>query len=288
MARTRRAKLQAAAWYHLIARVTDRQFLLESDEQKAHLADLLRRTLEFSGVELGTYVIMDNHFHLFVRVPEARELDDGEVLRRIAVLNGQERADEVEEKWTAWRKSGQTARYDADRLRYLRRMHDVSQFMKTLKELYTMWYNRTYRHVGTLWTGRFKSLVVEDGDHAGRLRAYIEANPVRAGVVEKPVDYPWSGIGAARRGDVAARRGQALLDGEAAACADGGVPSGRVIAFSNGKILGSRGFVTRVVRQLGFFSRRTRAWPLRETEFGMRVFAALGYRKDAMALTASA
>ena len=99
MARTRRAKLQAAAWYHLIARVTDRQFLLESDEQKAHLADLLRRTLEFSGVELGTYVIMDNHFHLFVRVPEARELDDGEILRRIAVLNGQERADEVEEKW---------------------------------------------------------------------------------------------------------------------------------------------------------------------------------------------
>ncbi len=99
MARTRRAKLQVATWYHLIARVTDRQFLLESDEQKAHLADILRRTLEFSGVELGTYVIMDNHFHLFVRVPEARELDDGEILRRIAVLNGKERAEEVEEKW---------------------------------------------------------------------------------------------------------------------------------------------------------------------------------------------
>lgn len=291
MARTRRAKLPTTAWYHLIARVTDRQFLLQADEKKSHFVSLLHRTLEFSGVELGTYAIMDNHFHLLVRVPEACELDDREILRRIAVLSGVERASEVEEKWAKWRKIGQVVRYEADRMRYLRRMYDVSQFMKTLKELYTMWYNRTYHHIGTLWTGRFKSLLVEDGDYPVALRAYIEANPVRAGIVDAPADYPWNGIGAAQRGDPVAQRGQTLLDGEVAgAHAEGGrkVPAGRVVAFSNGKILGGQGFVTRIVRQLGFFSRRTHAWPLRETEFGNRVFAALGYKEDSIALLASA
>ena len=304
MARIRRVKLPTTAWYHLIARVTNREFLLETDGKKSRFVDFLYRSLDFSGVELGTYAIMDNHVHLFVRVPEARDLDDEEILRRISVLNGVERAEIVREKWETWQEAGQEERYKADRARYLRRMYDVSQFMKTLKELFTMWYNRTYRHVGTLWTDRFKSLLVEDGENVENLRIYIERNPVRAGIVSDAEDYVWNGIGAATRGDVVAKRGQSLLDGErfdgeshaegehaarAGSYVAGGqvVSDRRVIPFSNGKILGSKKFVTRIVRLMGFFSRRTHAWPLKEVEFGQKVFAALGYKEDGISLLLS-
>jgi len=136
MARIKRVKLPTTTWYHLIARVTNREFLLETNGKKSRFIDFLYRSLDFSCVELGTYVIMDNHIHLFVRVPEARELDDAEILRRITVLNGENRAKTVRERWEAWQKSGQEIRYKADRTRYLRRMYDVSQFMKTLKEIF--------------------------------------------------------------------------------------------------------------------------------------------------------
>ena len=305
MARTRRVKLKGTAWYHLITRVTNQDFLLESAEVKTRFLDFLRRTLDFSGVELGTYAIMDNHIHLFVRVLEARELDDAEILRRISVLNGKERADKVQRSWDRWQKTGRKAIYEADRARFVRRMYDLSAFMKTLKELFTMWYNRTYQHVGTLWTDRFKSLLVEDGDHATRLRVYIEKNPVRAGIVQDAADYAWNGVGASRRGDLLAQHGQELLDSEqekgdrppvdagqevtGKECGDRppvdtgvGVPGRRVVAFSNGKVLGSHAFVTKVVREMGFFSRRTHAWPLEEEEFKNKVFAALGYKQDAI------
>ena len=303
MARIKRVKLPTTTWYHLIARVTNRDFLLETDGKKSRFIDFLYRSLDFSGVELGTYVIMDNHVHLFVRVPEARELDDAEILRRISALNGENRAKTVRERWETWQESGQEIRYKADRTRFLRRMYDVSLFMKTLKELFTMWYNRTYRHVGTLWTDRFKSVLVEGGDYAERVRAYIEGNPVRAEIVDNPPDYCWSGIGAAKRGDPVAQQGQALLAGERVgkSCKEDDrtdekgplvtdvpiVPNRRVIPFSNGNILGSQSFVTRMVRMMGFFSRRTHAWPLKELEFEQKVFAALGYKKDFMSIIAA-
>ena len=305
MARKRRVKEKGAAWYHIIARVVNQEYLLESDRVKSRLLDLLHRALEFSGVELGTYTIMDNHFHLFVHVPEACKLDDKEILRRISVLNGEARADAVRRQWDKWQKSGQIERYESDRARFVRRMYDLSEFMKTLKELFTMWYNRTYRHVGTLWTDRFKSVLVEGGNYAERVRVYIEANPVRAGIVDNPTDYCWSGIGAAERGDLIAKQGQTLLAdervGEIKSCKEDErtdekvplvtdvpiIPNRRVIPFSNGKILGSQSFVTRIVRIMGFFSRRTHAWPLKEIEFGQKVFAALGYKNDFIAIIAA-
>ena len=169
-------------------------------------------------------------------------LDDKEILRRISVLNGEARADVVRRQWDKWRNSGQIERYESDRARFVRRMYDLSEFMKTLKELFTMWYNREYNHVGTMWTGRFKSLLVEKGVYAGWLRAYIEANPVRAGIVSDAADYAWSGRSAALRGDVVAQRGQARLNGEMDGCGFlvwHAVPCARIVAFSNGQVLGS-------------------------------------------------
>jgi hypothetical protein len=50
------------------------------------------------------------------------------------------------------------------------------------------------RFLGTLWEGRFKSVLVEGtGQTLSTMAAYIDLNPVRAGIVKDPADYRWSG-----------------------------------------------------------------------------------------------
>ena len=83
------------------------------------------------------------------------------------------------------------------RSRYTRRMHDLSEFMKSLLERFTKWFNRMHSRSGTLWEDRFKSVIVESGTAARTIAAYIDLNPVRAGMVNDPADYRWSSYGEA-------------------------------------------------------------------------------------------
>lgn len=69
--------------------------------------------------------------------------------------------------------------------------------MKGLLQRYTQWHNRVHSRTGRLWEDRFKSLIVEDGVAAKTIAAYIDLNPVRAGMVKDPADYRWNSYGEA-------------------------------------------------------------------------------------------
>ncbi|MBJ7424058.1 MAG: hypothetical protein JHD23_06165 [Akkermansiaceae bacterium] len=69
--------------------------------------------------------------------------------------------------------------------------------MKSLLERFTKWFNRIHSRSGTLWEDRFKSVIVESGVAARTMAAYIDLNPVRAGMVKDPADYRWSSYGEA-------------------------------------------------------------------------------------------
>ena len=71
--------------YHLIGRVAHRAYFLD-DEEKDRAVALMRRVEEFSGVVVLAYAFMSNHFHIFIYVPSAEEIGEGEILRRIRVL----------------------------------------------------------------------------------------------------------------------------------------------------------------------------------------------------------
>jgi len=73
----------------------------------------------------------------------------------------------------------------------------LSEFMKTLMQRFTKWFNRTHARCGNLWEDAFKSVIVEDGVAAKTIAAYIDLNPVRAGIVKDPADYRWSSYGEA-------------------------------------------------------------------------------------------
>ena len=63
--------------------------------------------------------------------------------------------------------------------------------MKILKQRFTRWYNSQNGRCGTLWEARYKSVLVEDGHAARVMSAYIDLNPVRAGMVKDPMRYRW-------------------------------------------------------------------------------------------------
>ncbi|MFO8028103.1 MAG: transposase [Opitutales bacterium] len=183
------------ASYHAMSRVVGGERLL-GDREKEVLRKMLWQVADFCGVEILTYCVMSNHFHVLVRVPEKRAVSDGELLRRFKVLYPKPTKYQTAE-FARLEKSLKEG--DADALvireRLLARMHDLSAFMKTVKQRFSIWYNRNHGdRRGTLWMERFKSVLVEGkGNPLQTMAAYIDLNPVRAGVVEDPKDYRFCG-----------------------------------------------------------------------------------------------
>jgi len=227
------------AIYHVVSRVVDRRFVF-GPEEKEHLRRLLRMYERFSGCRILSYCLMSNHLHVLLEVPpgcekgESLGLSNEELLHRLGGLYSRNHTRlierEIEEargllegqtpegeevpasevaKRRKMKKEGEEWLHEIH-ARYSYRMHSLSEFFKGMLQRFTCWFNRQRERKGTLWESRFRSVIVEDGLAARTVAAYIDLNPVRAGVVEDPADYRWSSYGEAvggGRGASLARRG---------------------------------------------------------------------------------
>lgn len=210
--RRARVKVGGSAYYHVMSRCALQQFLL-TGEVKEMFLKILRRAECFSGVRVVNYCVMDNHFHVLVHVPERREVPDVELEERIRVLYGLDKARRIVGHWEALRKLGAEAAIEREKAAYRRRMYDLSEFMKTFKQRFSLWYCSNHGNLeGTIWQGPFHSVLVEGRhDALDAVSAYITLNPVRAKLVGRPEEFRWSAYGAAVAGDRRAR--SALLSG---------------------------------------------------------------------------
>ncbi|MBL6945721.1 MAG: transposase [Rhodospirillales bacterium] len=68
----------------------------------------------------------------------------------------------------------------------------ASRVMQSLGRYYVRYINQTYGRSGTLWEGRYKSSLVDEEGYFLAVSRYVELNPVRARMVGRPGDYPWS------------------------------------------------------------------------------------------------
>ena len=205
------------AIYHCISRIVDRRFVLK-DIEREKFRTFMRMQENFSGCRVLSYCLMSNHIHLLLEVPPMPEggLSDEELLKRLSATSTEAFVAEVAKELAKARENARTAAREnpdpeaaeaasaaaaatlaAIHARFTYRMHNLSEFMKTLLQRFTRWFNRTHERSGTLWEERYKSVIVEDGIAARTMAAYIDLNPVRAGMVTDPAEYRWSSYGEA-------------------------------------------------------------------------------------------
>jgi REP element-mobilizing transposase RayT len=200
------------AVYHCISRIVGEEYLLD-DPCKETFRCFMWQQADFAGLQILTYCLMTNHTHILVWVPAPSEVSDDQLLERVQALYGAEAKETVRLRADLER-GGRIPRKIRERL--LKRMGDVSAFMKELKQRFSRWYNQSHERFGTLWAERFKSVLVEDESEALRIvAAYIDLNSFRAGLVGDPKDYRFSGYGEALGGDARARAGLLRVMGAA-------------------------------------------------------------------------
>ena len=186
------------AIYHCISRVVDRRFVF-GDAEREHFRMFMRMQENFSGCRVLSYCVMSNHFHILLEVPPMPErgVSDVELLKRLSATNTEAFVAVVAKELATARAEQREALVAEIHARFTYRMHDLSEFMKTLLQRFTRWFNRTHKRSGTLWEERYKSVIVESGIAARTMAAYIDLNPVRAGMVSDPAEYRWSSYGEA-------------------------------------------------------------------------------------------
>lgn len=199
---------EGPAVYHCVTRTVNGEWLLD-DTAKEILRKQLWQVADYCGVQIATYSILSNHFHALVGVPQREEIADAELLRRYAVLYPRpSRYQAVRLAVVRAELSRNGPEAIAWRKRQLALMGDVSQFMKLLKQRFSIWFNKSHHRFGTLWAERFKSVLVESHDRVLQtMAAYIDLNAVRAGLTTDPKDYRFCGYAEAVAGNQLAQAG---------------------------------------------------------------------------------
>ncbi len=181
MARVRRLlREDEPTVYHVISR-TALDGLPFSDADKDYLLGLIDRWSKIFFVDLLGFAIMGNHFHLVVRVYPQDCVDDRQVVERHHLMNG--------------KGGGETPLSDEGLKRLKAKLCSLSWYVKEIKQDFSRYFNKKHHRRGFLWGERFKSLIVEEGDTLINLLAYVDLNPVRAGIVKRPEEYRWCSMG---------------------------------------------------------------------------------------------
>ncbi|MFC1862693.1 transposase [Thermodesulfobacteriota bacterium] len=181
MPRIARLKVKGeVAVYHVMSRTALDGFVL-GDAEKEFLLNLIKRLSKVYFTEVIGFCIMGNHFHLLARMFNGDDIDNEEIKKRFKIYHGEETRREVNNEGA---------------IRLLReKWSDLSEYMKEIKQGFSRFYNKRHGRRGFFWSDRFKSVIVDEGETLINCLAYIDLNPVRAGIVKKPEAYRWSSLG---------------------------------------------------------------------------------------------
>ncbi|MCP4237823.1 MAG: hypothetical protein GY770_30355 [Aestuariibacter sp.] len=128
------------AYYHVMNRGQSRQNIFHGDDYFIAFLSILEQAHQRFGLQVLSYCLMSNHYHLLVKTPEA----------------------------------------------------NLGRAMRHIGGLYTQTYNRLRNTDGSLFRGRYKSILVEQDSYPLQLSRYIHRNPLDARMVEQLEDYRWS------------------------------------------------------------------------------------------------
>lgn len=200
--RDRDVSLKVSKTYHVTTKVTRSLHLLVPEEasdlpegavpehpdgRKNLLLDRVEVLLGSMGLELVAYCLMDNHLHLLIRtrIEEVLGWSDEEVVNRWRALHPHR-----DRRYRPRETTPEDQAADLSDRRFVkscrRKLRDLSQFMKELKQHVAQEVNKLEGVPGQLWSGRFKAKPVEDVAALIEVMVYVDLNPFRAGLCPTP------------------------------------------------------------------------------------------------------
>ena len=181
MPRIARLKVKGEpALYHVVSRTALDGFVL-ADTEKEYLLNLIKHLSRIYFAEVLGFCIMGNHFHLLVRMDTGDNYDDEQIKGRYRLYYGEEREADLQ---------------DEEMIEQFRaKWEDLSEYVKEIKQGFSRFYNKRHGRKGFFWSERFKSVIVDNGETLINCLAYIDLNPVRAGIARRPEGYRWSSLG---------------------------------------------------------------------------------------------
>ncbi|ARN72648.1 transposase [Oceanicoccus sagamiensis] len=190
-------------YYHIVSRCVRRSYLCGVDHhsgksyehRRQWIVDRIRLLSSLFAVDLCSYAVMSNHYHLVVKLnpDQVNRLTDQEVIDRwLSLFKGpllvqrfnagialsKPELDTVSEIITLWRK----------------RLADLSWFMKCLNQPIARKANLEDQCTGHFWEGRFKSQALLTDEALLSCMAYVDLNPVRAAMAQTPEDSDYTAI----------------------------------------------------------------------------------------------
>ena len=172
------------AWYHVYNRIACEKERMPFDEvldAKETFERYLKFYTEAYNCELATYVVMGNHYHLVLR------MKGYEVLSRKV----------LEEKAKGFYPNtyDQTKRWSDEHWdQFNERLFSLSDLMRNIQQGFARWYNKAAKRRGRFWADRFKSTLLYGEESLLECMQYVDLNPLRAGLVDRPEAYEFCGF----------------------------------------------------------------------------------------------
>ena len=203
MPRSQLVSLDATPYYHVVSRCVRSQYLCGFDAQTgrdfSHRRDWIRARVfelaEVFAIDVCAYAVMSNHCHLVLSVDQESALgwDDREVARRWMKLFG---GTALVRSFAAGEQlsEAQLAAAVLKVAEYRKRLSDISWFMRCLNEPIARMANAEDNATGRFWEGRFKSQALLDEAALIAAMAYVDLNPIRAGMAQTPEESDYTAI----------------------------------------------------------------------------------------------
>ncbi|RLQ20148.1 transposase [Seongchinamella sediminis] len=185
--------LAETPYYHCVARCVRRAFLCGKDpyteknfeHRRQWLVDRLALQADVFAIDICAYAIMSNHYHVVLRVDQSAVLafSDAEVIARWTRLF---KGPILVQRMLAGDKLSQAQRKTILEIVavWRKRLADISWYMRCLNEFIARRANAEDDCTGRFWEGRFKSQALLDTTALLSCMAYVDLNPVRAGIAD--------------------------------------------------------------------------------------------------------
>ncbi len=195
--------LEETPYYHCVSRCVRSAFLCGVDahtgksfeHRRQWIVDRMKLLADIFAIDICSYAVLHNHYHVILHVDTelAARWSDHDVIERWERLFS---LPVIVQRYLAKEAITQAERDTVSDLliKWRKRLHDISWFMRCINETIARQANKEDGCTGRYWEGRYKSQALLDEKALAACMAYVDLNPVRAGVAETPEQSEYTAI----------------------------------------------------------------------------------------------